>query len=131
LSSPDLITSDAEKNFVSKEFKEYTNTMDICTKTVPVEAYNTIGIVEQYYGLLQQVYQIIVVKLSRIDRDTALQIAFKTLNDTASLDSLVSTLLVFDVYLQMTELDIPLSIVTQCTNTVKKAMAEICKLCTE
>jgi hypothetical protein len=72
LNSPDLITSDTEKNFVSKEFKEYTNTIDICTKTVPVEAYNSIGIVEQYHSLLQQVYQIIVVELPRINRDTAL-----------------------------------------------------------
>jgi hypothetical protein len=98
LSSLDLITNNAGKNFVSKEFKEYTNTMGICTKAVPVEAHNSINIVEQYHSLLQQVYQIIVVKLSRIDRDTALQIAFKALNDTAGPDGLVSTLLVFGVY---------------------------------
>jgi hypothetical protein len=72
LSSSDLITSNAGKNFVSKEFKEYINTMGICTKAVPVEAHNAIGMVEQYYSLLQQVYQIIVVELPRIDRDIAL-----------------------------------------------------------
>jgi hypothetical protein len=72
LSLSDLITNNVEKNFVSKEFKEYINIIDICTKTVSVEAYNTIDIVEQYHSLLQQIYQIIVVKLSRIDRDTAL-----------------------------------------------------------
>jgi hypothetical protein len=54
--------------------------------------------------------------------------AFKALNDTTSLDSLVPTLLVFGVYLQMTELDAPLPTVTQCANAVKKAMVEICKL---
>jgi hypothetical protein len=95
----DLITSDVGKNFVSKKFKKYINTMDICTKAVPVEAYNSIGIVEQYHSLLQRVYQIIVVKLSEIDRDTALQMAFKALNNTTGLDGLVSTLLVFSVYL--------------------------------
>jgi hypothetical protein len=99
LSPPDLIINNVEKNFVSKEFKEYTNTMGIYTKAVPVEAYNTISIVEQYHSLLQQVYQIIVVKLSRINRDTALQIAFKALNDTTGADGLVSTLLVFGIYL--------------------------------
>jgi hypothetical protein len=56
LGPPDLITSDAGKNFVSKEFKEYANTMGICTKAVPVEAHNSIGIVERYHGLLRQVY---------------------------------------------------------------------------
>jgi hypothetical protein len=52
----DLITSDVGKNFVSKEFKEYANTISICIKVVPVKAYNSISIVEQYHSLLQQVY---------------------------------------------------------------------------
>jgi hypothetical protein len=42
----DLIISDAGKNFVSKEFKEYANTIGICTKAVLVEAYNSISIVK-------------------------------------------------------------------------------------
>ena len=54
--------------------------------------------------------------------------AFKALNDTTSLDSLVLTLLVFSAYLQMIELDAPSPIVTQCMNIVKKAIVEIHKL---
>ena len=46
LGPPDLITSDAGKNFVSKEFKEYINTIGIHTKAVLVEAHNSIGMVE-------------------------------------------------------------------------------------
>ena len=42
----DLIISDIGKNFISKEFKEYINTIDIYIKAVLVEAYNFIGIVE-------------------------------------------------------------------------------------
>ena len=94
----DLITSDAGKNFVSKEFKEYINTMGIHIKAVPVEAHNSIGMMERYHSLLRQVYQIIVVELPEIDRDVALQMAFKALNDTAGPDSLVPTLLVFGAY---------------------------------
>jgi hypothetical protein len=52
----DLITSDVGKNFVSKEFKEYANTISICTKAVLVEAYNSIGMVERYHSPLQRVY---------------------------------------------------------------------------
>jgi hypothetical protein len=52
LGSSDLITSDAGKNFVSREFREYINTIGICTKAVPVEAHNSISMVEQYYSLL-------------------------------------------------------------------------------
>ena len=127
----DLIISDVEKNFVSREFKGYANTMGIRTKTVLVEAHNSIGIVEQYHSPLQQVYQIIVVELPRIDRDAALQMAFKALNDTVGPNRLVPTLLVFGVYLQMTELDAPSPTITQCANVVKKAIVEICKLCVE
>ena len=57
--------------------------------------------------------------------------AFKAFNDTASLDSLVPTLLVFSVYPWMAELDIPLPTVIQRANVVKKAIIEIYKLHTE
>ena len=46
LGPPDLITSNAGKNFVNKEFKEYINTIGIYIKTVPVKAHNFIDIVE-------------------------------------------------------------------------------------
>ena len=56
LGLPDLVTHNAGKNFVSKEFKEYANTMGICTKAVLVEAHNSIGMVERYHGPLRRVY---------------------------------------------------------------------------
>ena len=52
LGPPDLITSDIKKNFISKEFKEYANTIGIYIKAVPVEAHNSISIVKRYYSLL-------------------------------------------------------------------------------
>jgi len=52
----DLITHDARKNFVSKEFKQYATIMGISIKGVPVKAYNSIGMVERYYSLLCQAY---------------------------------------------------------------------------
>jgi hypothetical protein len=128
LGPPDLIASDAGKNFISKEFKHYASTMGICTKAVPVEAHNSIGMVERYHGPLRRVYQIIAAELPGIDRDAALQMAFKALNDTAGPDGLVPTLLVFGAYPRMTELDAPSPTVTQRANAVKKAMAEIRKL---
>jgi hypothetical protein len=42
----DLITSDTRKNFVSREFKEYTNIIGISTKAVLVETHNSISIME-------------------------------------------------------------------------------------
>ena len=52
LGPSDLITSDTGKNFISKEFKEYINTINIYIKAVLIEAYNFIGIVERYYSPL-------------------------------------------------------------------------------
>ena len=57
--------------------------------------------------------------------------AFKAFNDTASLDSLVPTLLVFGAYPQIAKLDTPSPTVIQRANAVKKAIAEIHKLYTE
>jgi hypothetical protein len=56
LGPPDLITHDARKNFVSKEFKQYTTILGISIKAVPVEAHNSIGIVERYHGLIRRAY---------------------------------------------------------------------------
>jgi hypothetical protein len=128
LGPPDHIVSDAGKNFVSKEFKEYANTIGIRTKAVPVKAHNSVGIVEQYHGPLRRIYQIMRVKLPGVDKDVALQIAFKALNDTAGPDGLVPTLLVFGAYPRMVESD-PLSpTVTQQAAAIKKAMVEIRKI---
>jgi hypothetical protein len=109
----DLVAHDAGKNFVSKEFKEYANTIGICMKAVLVEAHNSIGMVERYYRPLRRSYQIITVEIPDIDKDIALQIAFKAINNTTGLDGLVLMLLVFSTYLQMVELDAPLLLVTQ------------------
>ena len=47
-----LITSNIGKNFISKKFKKYINTIDIYIKAVLVKAYNSIGIIKQYYSPL-------------------------------------------------------------------------------
>ena len=57
--------------------------------------------------------------------------AFKAFNNTAGLNSLVPTLLVFGAYPRMAKLDTPSPIITQRINAVKKAIAEIHKLYTE
>jgi hypothetical protein len=98
------------------------------TKRVPVEAHNSISIVERYHSPIRHAYQIITTEIPDIDRDMALQMAFKAINDTAGPNGLVPTLLVFGVYPRMVELDAPSPSVTQRSNAIKKAMAEIQKL---
>jgi hypothetical protein len=46
--------------------------MGIKVKIVPVEAHNSIGIVERYHGLVQRAYLIIVAEIKGISKEMAL-----------------------------------------------------------
>ena len=54
--------------------------------------------------------------------------AVKATNDTAGLDGLVPTLLVFGAYPRMSELDPPAPSITQRAAAIKKAMEEIARI---
>ena len=54
--------------------------------------------------------------------------AVKAVNDTAGLNGLVPTLLVYGAYLKMSNLDLPAPSVTDRAAVIRKAMAEIVKL---
>ena len=68
----DLITTDARKNFISKEFKYYATTIGVTIKLVLVKLYNSIRMVERYYSPLRQAYQIIITKIPKISKEMAL-----------------------------------------------------------
>jgi hypothetical protein len=54
--------------------------------------------VERYYALLRRVYKIISLELKDASEELTLQIAVKAINNSASLDRLIPTLLVFSAY---------------------------------
>jgi hypothetical protein len=64
-------------------------------KIVPIEAYNSIGIIEYYYKLVQYTYLIIVAEIKGISKEIALQITFKALNNTIGISKIIPTLLVY------------------------------------
>jgi len=72
--------------------------MAIKVKEVPIKAYNSIRKVEQYHMPLHRVYKIISLELDGASEELILQIAIKTINNSASLDGLIPTLLVFSAY---------------------------------
>lgn len=108
-----MITADAAKQFMAKEFKQYNANMGIIAKNAPVEAYYAIGIVEHYHGTLQQVYSFITTKIPGIELDLALQISFKAINNSRSFNRLVPILLVFGAYLRMIGQHIPSLSITE------------------
>ena len=67
-----MITIDARKNFVSKEFKHYAAIIGVTIKSVLVKLHNSIGMVECYYGPLQQAYQIITTEIPEISKEIAI-----------------------------------------------------------
>jgi len=72
--------------------------MAIKVKEVPIKAYNSVGKVERYYALLRRAYKIISLELEDASKELTLQIAVKAVNDSAGLDRLIPTLLVFGTY---------------------------------
>ena len=72
LGPPDIITHNIGKNFISKEFKQYTIILGIAIRSVPVKAHNLVRMVERYYGPLYCIYYIIIVELLDISKDMAL-----------------------------------------------------------
>ena len=72
--------------------------MGITTKTVLVEAHWSIGKVEYYYTVLYCTYQIIFKELSDLDKEMALQIAVKAVNNIAGPNGLILILLVFSAF---------------------------------
>lgn len=87
-------------------------TIEISLKTIPIKAYNLVGLVKQYYRLIRHIYKIISVELPDIDKEMVLQIAFKAINNTTRPDGLISTLLIFGMYLKIIKLNILAAIVT-------------------
>ncbi len=123
----DVITADADKQFVAREFKQYADNMRIAIKTISVEIHHSIEMMKRYHDSLRRVYAIITIEISNIDLEIALQMTFKVINDSIEFDELIFTLLVFDVYLRMIEMNVSSSTITQRAIAMRKAMKEVQK----
>lgn len=76
--------------------------MGIIMKNAPVETYHSISLVEHYYGSLYWVYSIIITEIPSIKPNLVLQIFLNAINNLASPNRQVPTLLVFSAYPKMT-----------------------------
>ena len=86
--------------------------MAILIKAVPVEAHWSVKLIKQVYLALQRAYQIIIDKYKNIQKELALQIAVKAINNTAGPNRLVPTLLVYGAYLKINKLNLSAPSVT-------------------
>ena len=60
----------AGKNFTSAEFRSMARTMAVTVKEVPVEAHNSVGLVERYHTPLRRAFEIF--REDGFDREVAL-----------------------------------------------------------
>ncbi len=137
LSSSDHILHDADKNFVSRKFRQFVISMTIIIKIVSIEAHWSIDIVERYHAELRRAYQMIAENLvneinesdneTRINKEIMLQMIIKAINDTADFDELMSTLLVFDAYSRMHVTNSSTLSINQRAIAIEKAMTEMRK----
>jgi hypothetical protein len=103
IKSPDVIIINAETNLIATKFVNNAKTIIIEIKEVLVEAHYSIGKIEKYHDSVKRAYEIIIKKLGiAISLFNALQMAIKSVNDTAGSDGLVPTLLVFGAYPKLT-----------------------------
>jgi hypothetical protein len=123
-----LITSNANKKFIAREFKQYATNMKIWANIVFVKTHHSINMIERYHESLRRIYAIIVAKILEIDSNSILQMSFKTLNDSTNLNDLILTLLVFDAYSSMIEMNASFSTIIQRSIVMRKTMNEVRKL---
>ncbi len=67
LESLNLITSDANKQFIAREFKQYAFNMSIKVNILLIETHHSIDMIKRYHDLLRRVCAIIIAKISHID----------------------------------------------------------------
>jgi hypothetical protein len=101
--------------------------MKIKINIVSIETHHSIDMIERYHESFRRVYAIIIAKISKIDSNSTLQMTFKALNDSVEFDELISTLLVFEAYFRMIEMNALSSTITQRFIAMRKTMNEIRK----
>lgn len=101
--------------------------MWIILQNARVETYHSISMFEQYHELLRKVYSIITTEIPCIEPNLVLKMSCKAIHNLMCSNWLVRSLLVFDTYSWITELDAPSASITQYAMAMKKAMYEVRK----
>jgi hypothetical protein len=107
--------------------------MLIKVKKVLVKAYNSVELIERYHALLRRAYEILKAELKdkHINKEMILQMAVKAVNNSARLDEIVLTLLVFGSYLRITEIDVSLLIIVKRAEAIRAVTKEVRRLYTK
>jgi hypothetical protein len=127
LSLSDHILTDVDKNFASREFRQFVISMTIIIKAVFVETHWSIDVVKRYHVELRRAYQMIFENLEIVSKKIALQMTVKAINDTVDSDDLMFMLLIFEAYLRVHVMNFSTSSIIQRAMIIEKVMIEIRK----
>jgi hypothetical protein len=101
--------------------------MKIAIKTISIETHHSIEMMKRYHNSLRRMYAIITIEISNIDFEIVLQMTFKVINDSIEFDELIFTLLIFEAYLRMIEMNVSSFTIIQRVIAMRKAMKEVQK----
>ncbi len=101
--------------------------MSIRVNTISIETHHSIDMIKRYHDSFRKMYAIIIAKISNIDSNSTLQMTFKALNDFAEFNELIFTLLVFEAYLRMIEMNVFSSTIIQRFVAMRKVINEVRK----
>jgi hypothetical protein len=125
LGPPAFVIHDPGTNFNSKEFRDSAAVVGTETMNMPVESHNSVGLVERYHIPLRRSYNILLSELPDLTKEERLQMVVKTVNNTAGLDGLVLTLLVFRAYLRISRDKGLVVSITARAAIIKKVIIEV------
>ncbi len=128
MKSSDVIIIDSDKQFVSREFKSYVDDMSIIVKIVSIETHHSIEMIKRYHESLRRAYSIITIEISKIDFELTLQMTFKVINDSIELNDLILTLIIFEIYSRVIEINVSSLTITQRIIVMQKIMKEVREL---
>jgi hypothetical protein len=126
--SLDLITLNANKQFIARKFKQYAINIKIRINIVFVKIHHLINIIERCHESLRRIYIIIVAKIFEINSNAILQMFFKVLNNSTNFDDLIFTLLLFEAYSKIIEMNVLSLIIIQRLIVMHKTMNKVRKL---
>lgn len=125
----EVITHDAGKNFMAKSFSTNEDLLKVTTKCVPVESPNSMSTVERYHAPIRRDYRIIRMEAPRMDEESALKSAVKSINYSVGTDGLVLALLVYGAFPRIgVSNEKPTQSVYERAPAVRKATEEMTKL---
>jgi thiol-disulfide isomerase/thioredoxin len=133
LSFSNHILTDIDKNFASREFRQFVISMTIIIKAISMKTHWSIDVMKRYHVELRRTYQMINDDLTTesinetINKEVMLQMIVKAINDTIESDELMLILLVFETYSRMHVMNSSTSSIIQRVMIIEKAMIEIRK----